>query len=339
MDHLCSYPLRVSIWWYGHNNFFMMAVSNTDTFFQVISKREKFVKTFRSTFATSSLCCHCAGSRTAFAVLGNFLGCGLPHGPSAYSKVLFLCWLTCFHSIQSIDFKYPRLVGPALFVSFFVFTLLEGEFILPSQFGESLKVFTILPYTAAASIHKIRLKASVLNIHTFVVTHMTHLEASRKLWFAHVTHLENLVYHYKRFYCTAIYINLHLGVTIVVGTTCPLKTSLAGTWHGIVSNFWLVKSKIHHLHHLTSCCLWLQQTMRKLVHEQVSTSTGTTDEKISQHFYVHIISISSDMELPSPCYYVIWVMTTTSTEQSTSALASRYMDIQGSVCRGRDSGH
>ena len=141
-----------------------------------------FVKNFRSTFATSSPCCHCAGSRTEFAVLGNFHGCGLPHWPSAYSKVLFLCWLTCFHSIQWIAFKYPRLVGPALFVSFFVFTLLEGEFILPSQFGESLKVFTVLPYTAAASIHKIRLKASVLNIHTTsVVAHVKHLEAILKL--------------------------------------------------------------------------------------------------------------------------------------------------------------
>ena len=118
MDHLCSYPLRVSIWWYGHNNFFMMAVSNTDTFFQVISKRENFVKTFRSTFATSSLWSHCAGCRTEFAVLSNFHGCGLPQGPSVYSNVLFLCWLTCFHSIPWIAFKYPRLIGSVLFVSF-----------------------------------------------------------------------------------------------------------------------------------------------------------------------------------------------------------------------------
>ena len=40
--------------------------------------------------------------------------------------------------------------------------------------------------------------------------------------------------------------SIFITITIARCATCPLKTALAGTWHGILRNFWLVESKIHH---------------------------------------------------------------------------------------------
>ena len=66
---------------------------------------------------------------------------------------------------------------------------------------------------------------------------MRYLEAIRKLCFAQVTHHDNPVYPYNLLHAIAININLHIGVTIARCATCPLKTALAGTWHGILRNF------------------------------------------------------------------------------------------------------